>query len=277
MKTFATGYLSNMMEGEVDIFQAILVTSPLVVFAPFICCGMCYYYHFSRRKTNFQLRKPTDRPIEAHQEDWRDSLFRPEASAVVVIYALLIGLSFAYFEFHKALPLNSAMNFSFTIYPLSFFLLFLILDFSMYSVHYAQHFNRWLYHRTHATHHKIRTPTILVALTGHWPDTFMLVLIPLHFTMCIVDHFFPANAITYGLFSFFSMVHLHCIHSEFLHSWDKYLHFFGLVNTYDHHVHHLRPRKNLAHFFVFIDKIFGTYESPKSCSELVFEHEKKEL
>ena len=68
---------------------------------------------------------------------------------------------------------------------------------------------------------------------------FFFFEIPLHFTYCFVDYFFLANALTYGLFSFFAMVHLHCIHSEFVHSWDPVLHYFGLVTTYDHHVRNI--------------------------------------
>jgi len=250
----------------IDKFQALLLTSPLVSIVPFICCGLCYFYHFTFRKTQKRLRKEEDSPIEEHQSDWQTSLFRPEASCIVAVYGLTTGLVFSYFDLDYLLPTESALKFDLQIYPLRLFLLFFVLDFSMYCVHYAQHFNRWLYHKTHAHHHKIRSPTILVALTGHFPDTFLLVLLPLHFTYCVV----PCNALTLALFSFLSMVHLHCIHSEFVNPWDDYLHFFGLVNTYDHHVHHLRPQRNLAHFFTGIDKVFGTYTDPKSVKELLF-------
>jgi len=253
---------------KVDKFEALLLTSPLVSIVPFLCCGLCYLYHFTFRNTQMHLRKLTDAPIKPHREDWKTSLFRPEASCIVVCYALIVGLSLSYFDMDYLLPTASALDFSIKIYPLRLFLLFLVLDFTMYVVHYAQHFNRWLYHNTHSHHHKIRSPTILVALTGHFPDTFLLVLLPLHFTLTII----PCNALTLALFSFIAMVHLHCIHSEFVNPWDNYLQFFGLVNTYDHHVHHLRPRRNLAHFFTFIDKLFGTYTDPRSCKELIFEH-----
>lgn len=63
--------------------------------------------------------------------------------------------------------------------------------------------------------------------------------------------------------------HLHMIHSEFEHPWDSVLNKLGLVTTHDHHVHHLRPRKNLAHFFTMYDKMFGTYVDPASLSQLV--------
>jgi sterol desaturase/sphingolipid hydroxylase (fatty acid hydroxylase superfamily) len=41
------------------------------------------------------------------------------------------------------------------------------------------------------------------------------------------------------------------------------------VNSWDHHVHHLKPRKNLAHFFVLLDKVMGTYQDPMEMANIV--------
>jgi len=246
--------------------ESLIFTTPLILFAPFVCCLCCYFYHFQFRNHNFKVR--TDTPTKAHREDWKTSLFRPEASGVVVCYALGVGIFCLTTGFEFLLPLGSFLDWSIELQPLKLFLLFFVLDFSMYCVHFAQHKYRWLYHRTHAIHHEIRCPTILVALTGHFPDTMLLVLFPLHFTYCIV----PTNLITVSIFSAGAMFHLHAIHSEFKHAWDEAFGALGIVNTYDHHVHHLRPRKNLAHFFIAIDKVFGTYKNPKDMKELVFEN-----
>jgi len=100
----------------------------------------------------------------------------------------------------------------------------------------------------------------VVALTGFVPDTFILIIIPLHATLFLVPN---GNFATIFLFSLGALTHLHLIHSEFSHPHDGLLRRLWLVNTQDHHVHHLRPACNLAHFFTPIDRLFGTYVDPK--------------
>jgi len=260
--------MDKLVAQDIPDFSGFLFTTPLVIVAPFCCCLLCYLYHFQFRDHNFKVRKSDDIPKKEHRDDWKTSLFRPEASLVVIVYAILVGAICLTFGFEFLIPCDSFLDWSLEFSPLKLFSLFFVLDLSMYCVHYCQHFNRWLYHRTHAIHHTIRCPTILVALTGHFPDTMLLVLLPLHFTYCVVR----SNLITMTIFSIGAIFHLHLIHSEFKHPWDPLLGSLGLVNTYDHHVHHLRPRKNLAHFFTAIDKFFGTYVNPRDVKELVFEH-----
>lgn len=134
----------------------------------------------------------------------------------------------------------------------------------MWHIHYVQHRWRWLYYNTHAIHHTIANPTMIVALTGYLPDTALLILVPLHSTMFIV----PATLADIFVFTVIALIHLHCIHSEFFHAWDPALRAAGLVDTSFHHGHHLKPRCNLAHFFVGIDKLYGTYFDVASHAKL---------
>jgi sterol desaturase/sphingolipid hydroxylase (fatty acid hydroxylase superfamily) len=132
---------------------------------------------------------------------------------------------------------------------------FVVFDLLMWHIHYVQHRWRWLYYNTHSVHHTIANPTMIVALTGYLPDTCLLILLPLHTTIAVV----PATLADVFLFTTVALIHLHCIHSEFFHAWDPLLRRLGLVDTSFHHGHHLKPRANLAHFFVGIDKAYGTY------------------
>lgn len=161
---------------------------------------------------------------------------------------------------------QSMKTLTLAVHPLSLLAHFLIFDSTMWAIHWTQHRFRWLYYNTHAVHHTIASPTIICALTGYLPDTALLILVPLHITVCIAPW---GNFLTVFVFSVLSLFHLHCIHSEFEHSWDSTFRKFGIVNSWDHHVHHLQPRKNLAHFFVFLDKMMGTYADPMDTERLV--------
>jgi sterol desaturase/sphingolipid hydroxylase (fatty acid hydroxylase superfamily) len=88
----------------------------------------------------------------------------------------------------------------------------------------------------------------------------LLILLPLHVSLFLVP---TASFLSVGVFASLSLVHLHCIHSEFVNPWDSLLRKCGLVDSTFHHVHHLVPRSNLAHFFVGLDKLYGTYQDPK--------------
>lgn len=161
---------------------------------------------------------------------------------------------------------DSIRTLTIEFHPLAFILYFIVFDSSMWCIHYVQHRWRWLYYNTHAIHHTIHSPTMIVALTGYVPDTCLLILVPLHITVLTVPN---GNFLTIFAFAIISLFHLHCIHSEFQHAWDPLLRQLGLVNSWDHHVHHCKPRSNLAHFFVGLDKLMGTYVDPVDVKSIV--------
>ena len=199
------------------------------------------------------MRGKDDRPTTAHSEGWRDAIARPEGISAPVFYmsaCLLISQTTSI----DLVP-DSIKTLETTPSVVTVLLLFVVFDLLMWHIHYVQHRWRWLYLNTHAVHHTIASPTMIVALTGYLPDTCLLILLPLHLTMFIV----PANLADIFTFTAGALIHLHCIHSEFFHAWDPLLRTLGLVDTSFHHGHHLRPRANLAHFFVGIDKLYGTY------------------
>ena len=107
---------------------------------------------------------------------------------------------------------------------------------------------------------------MIVALTGYLPDTCLLIILPLHTTMCLVPGTTLADIF---VFAGLALFHLHAIHSEFFHPWDATLRACGIVDTSAHHGHHLKPRMNLAHFFVVIDKVYGTYFDALEHSKVV--------
>lgn len=229
-------------------------------------CGI-YCYHFLGRRSLKKLRKEDDRPLLAHVHDWHSALFKIEGISAVVIY-MFLGLSLSLLFPHSlgVLVPTSVKTLTLTFHPLLLLLHFFVFDFFMWMIHYVQHHWRWLYYKTHAVHHTIASPTMIVALTGYLPDTCLLILLPLHATIAVIP---GANFLTVFLFSIGSLFHLHCIHSEFQHKWDPIFRTLGIANSYDHHVHHIKPCKNLAHFFVIIDKMFGTYCDPMTVKRLV--------
>jgi len=239
---------------------AMLVTT--AVAAPYAFCCFIYWYHFSARKSTPSLRKPDDKPLPEHH-DWRSALFKPEGISAPVAYMVLgLTLSLVFPEQLGFLVPPSIKTLTFDVKPLVILLHFLVFDSIMWVIHYTQHSWRWLYYNTHAVHHTIHSPTMIVALTGYLPDTCLLILLPLHVTFLLLGNL--GNLMSVFVFAVGALLHLHCIHSEFQHPWDPFMRTVGIANTWDHHVHHLRPNRNLAHFFVFLDKAMGTYVDPLS-------------
>jgi sterol desaturase/sphingolipid hydroxylase (fatty acid hydroxylase superfamily) len=236
------------------------------IFGPYALTLLTYVYHFQGRKTGAKLRRENDAPKPAHQTDWVGAIRRPEGITAVVAYYMAVGLGLAYaLGWDFVIPAAVKDVSTLVPNPLAVGLYFFVFDSVMWGVHFTQHHIGWLYQHTHAVHHTIKSPTILSALTGYLPDTCLLIILPLHATLFIVP---GGNFASVFVFAGVSLLHLHLIHSEFTHSWDPLLRKAGIVNSWDHHVHHLRPRRNFAHFFTAIDRVFGTYDDPFSVPKL---------
>lgn len=238
----------------------------LSLIGPYAFCSATYAYHFYGQRTNMpKLRDHSkDAPKDEHRWDWKTALGRPEGISAVMVYWAGIVLLGPVLEVVDLMP-ASVKDLSPVVKPFPLLASFLIFDGTMWTIHVCQHYWRWLYFHTHAVHHTIRSPTIICALTGFVPDTLVLIVLPFHVTLVTVP---CANFLTIFLFAVTALWHLHMIHSEFEHPWDPLLRKLGLVSTWDHHVHHLQPRKNLAHFFTAYDRMFGTYVDPLSVSHL---------
>ena len=241
----------------------------IVLVMPYLfICGI-YFYHFTEREKQTKIRIDAA-PKKEHIFDWKEALFRPEGISAVIMY-MFFGLcvSIMLNPFGIDFVPRSIKTLTLEWHPVITMLHFVIFDTLMYCIHYVQHHWRWLYVNTHSVHHTITSPTIIVALTGYLPDTFLLIIVPLHLTLFIVDFItVHANFVSVFVFGVLALAHLHCIHSEFENRWDSFFYRIGIVCSWDHHVHHLTPRKNLAHFFVAIDKIFGTYNDPKTIKKI---------
>mmetsp|Transcript_29904 Transcript_29904/g.99091 ORF Transcript_29904/g.99091 Transcript_29904/m.99091 type:complete len:304 (-) Transcript_29904:458-1369(-) len=245
----------------------------MAIFAPYVFCCITYLYHFASADNKDVARMRTlaqDVPKEEHRYGWRQALARPEGISAIVAWSGLIIFLGPVTNVLDIVPFP-IKDLTPAIKPLVLMAYFLAFDLMMWVIHFCQHYNPWLYHHTHDQHHVIKSPTIVVALTGYLPDTVLLIILPFHLVQCIVP---CGNFVTVFAFSAISLWHLHMIHSEFPHPWDPMLHKLGLVTTHDHHAHHLRPKKNLAHFFTFYDKLFGTYIDPSKLSQLVSRGEK---
>lgn len=237
------------------------------LFGPYLFITGIYWYHFYGRGVFPKLRRADDKPLNEHIYDWLTALFRPEGITAVVGYMSLgLALSLMFPQHLGFLVPPSIKTLTLDLSLLTLALYFIVFDTTMWCIHYVQHRWRWLYYSTHSIHHTIKSPTIISALTGYLPDTCLLILVPLHTTILVVP---GGNFLTVFVFSIASLFHLHCIHSEFQHMWDPFFRQVGIVNSWDHHVHHLKPRKNLAHFFVILDKVMGTYQDPFDMANIV--------
>jgi sterol desaturase/sphingolipid hydroxylase (fatty acid hydroxylase superfamily) len=230
---------------------------------PYVFTLIIYAYHFRARQQRASIRGPEDQPTKEHQFDWKTSIIRPEGVSAVTGY-MAVCMFTTFVADIDVIP-AAMKDLSLAPRPLVVLGHFLVFDALMILIHYAQHNWRWLYRVTHAVHHGIRSPTILVALTGHLPDTMLLILLPLHLTLYLVPY---GNFSSVFLFSGLALAHLHVLHAEFTSIWDPYMRKLGLVTTLDHHVHHLKPHRNLAHFFTFLDRFLGTYTCPSQLPEL---------
>jgi hypothetical protein len=234
----------------------------LALTVPYAFCLLIYRYHFSARLTRPKVRAAGNEPLPEHVHGWRAALGRPEGISAPVGY-MLAALAVSLLTPLDLVP-PSVKTLSLVPSPWRVLLLFAAFDAIMYHVHYVQHHWRWLYHHTHARHHTIDSPTMVVALTGYLPDTVLLIIAPLHATLFLV----PANLADVFVFTAGALLHLHCIHSEFFHAWDPMLRAVGLVDTAFHHGHHIKPRCNLAHFFVALDWAYGTQFDATRSSKL---------
>ena len=144
-----------------------LVLLLMALISPYIfICGI-YCYHFIGRKNGHKLRKSDDRPLASHINDWHVALFKIEGISAVVIYMFLgLSLSLLFPDTLGVLVPKSIKTLTCTFHPFLLFLHFFVFDSLMWMVHYVQHHWRWLYYKTHAVHHTISSPTMVVALTG---------------------------------------------------------------------------------------------------------------
>lgn len=62
-------------------------------------------------------------------------------------------------------------------------------------------------------------------------------------------------------------MHALTIHAEYDHPWEPTLAAVGVVTAASHHVHHVRPKRNLGHTFTYWDRMMGTYLDPANCSD----------
>ena len=190
----------------------------MALISPYVFIGCIYYYHYQGRMTLPKLRKPDDLPVAV---SWRIAMFKIEGITAVVLYMAVGLLASLLFPRHcDCLIPASVRTLTWRFHPLLALAHFVTFDCLMWVVHYTQHRWRWLFYHTHALHHQIASPTMIVALSGFLPDTCLLIILPLHVTVLAVP---TSNFVTVFVFAIVSLFHLHCIHSEFQHAWDPLL------------------------------------------------------
>lgn len=119
----------------------------------------------------------------------------------------------------------------------------LVLDCFMSIIHIDEHvfFPTKLYQLTHGKHHHIRDPEILDAYNASWSDTLLLVILPLHLTLCLI----PMNMLELAIFGGVFSSHFLLIHARY----DVFRGRLPFIGTSSHHrEHHKDMRHNFSHF-----------------------------
>jgi len=141
----------------------------------------------------------------------------------------------------------------------------IILDFFHYWSHRILHLNKYLYTRSHKTHHKFANPVMINAYYFSQTDIFCTIIVPMILTV---------NIFPYQL-SFFDlvMISVYKQYSELaghsgkmlapVSSFPQCIWIPRLLNielyAEDHDLHHKVSHCNFAKRFSLWDKIFGTY------------------
>ncbi len=135
----------------------------------------------------------------------------------------------------------------------------LLHDFLMYWSHRLKHDWDWFW-ITHEYHHSSTRITLLTDFRVHPLDYIV------HFTLTalLLKIFFPGDLQNSWMFAWIMVVPGFLAHSRI----DTGFGFIGryfIVSPRYHHLHHSKnatKSKNYGNFFVFWDRIFGTYEAP---------------
>jgi len=142
---------------------------------------------------------------------------------------------------------------------------FLCVDFFIYVAHRLEHAFPDYYQRSHKFHHLFRQPKIYNAFNGSIADTLTLILIPLFITLQLCRFVSHTSFVAFGTLyaSQFTL-----IHSEFEHPWEVLFRLLGVGTAWDHQVHHALFIYNYGHFFMYWDRLFGTFKDAASAREM---------
>ncbi len=138
--------------------------------------------------------------------------------------------------------------------PVHTLAILVIFDALAYGAHWLSH-RRGLLGRLHAGHHHVLTPNVPDAAAGGGGDILSLLGVPFFVAVwCVPQAEFASGLLAAVIFSFVTAA----AHANREWPWDPLLRTIGVVTPPYHHVHHLRPRANLAHVLVILDKLGGT-------------------
>jgi len=191
-------------------------------------------------------------------EELREHLSRPEAFTMLVPYLSITWM-------FKLMP-KEYYDLAPSVSWFKVFLQLAVVDLITYAVHRAQHRNPLGLYQTHKDHHVFVNPHIFNAYSGSWKDTTLLIIIPLYATVVVLD--MAGVHITHADYMWFGAVYANyfmLIHSEFPQPWDRLFLLLGIGTSEDHNVHHSAVHYNFGHFFMWWDRLFGTYKHPHAC------------
>jgi len=227
---------------------------PRVLLAQIVILAYYIVVRFVIRPLSLQYKGP---PASTIGRDLWAHVAAPESFLLV----------FAYLALTWMLRLNPASYYDVTA-PLNWLhvlVQFLVVDFSIYWAHIAEHAWPPYYQRSHKNHHVFLRPKLYNAFNGSITDTLTLILLPLFITLQVCRFVSTASFVAFGTLYASQFTLIHC---EFEHPWDRFFRLLGVGTAFDHQVHHAIFKFNYGHFFTYWDRIFGTYRDPATVREL---------
>jgi lathosterol oxidase len=146
-------------------------------------------------------------------------------------------------------------NVGLPMYVIYFFLYMTSVEFGVYWMHRGLHEIKWAYKYLHYDHHKYNKEHTLSPFAGlaFHPIDGILQAIPYGWTM----FYCPMHFLTHELLLFMTGVWTANIHDN-IHG-----KVWPILGARYHTIHHTTYKTNYGHYFIFMDKIFGTLETPE--------------
>ena len=171
---------------------------------------------------------------------------------ILVYEGIPLSYTFLFIYWYTGLLPKTYYNLTFKFETTKFITMLLLQDFIQFISHLIAHKLKLRYH---IPHHKAIIPKTIDAFQGSILDTILMVLLPLFFTLQVIQ----TNCLTLQIFGSFYSSYLILIHANYEHKWEKYTSKLGFLTTKDHREHHKRRIVNFGHIFIFWDLIFKTY------------------
>lgn len=176
----------------------------------------------------------------------------------VVLYMLLqFILQFIIIFFKDYIIINSTISIT-SIYQSSIILL--VDDIYFYFFHRLLHTNKFLYKHIHKLHHSAHSPYPINYIYAH-PIEIFSGFGGSAIGILIQGKIYSSSLIMYSIIKILHEIYIHS--GVILFKFDNYYFMSFIGSVEDHDIHHYYLKGNYCSNFNYLDKLFGTYITPK--------------